>query len=543
MVTFVADLDFDRKWSWKHDVLALLPESERQNWDCRCCRETFKKFVTAVVVTYNHATGYLRLKSLFWDPETVHEELRPACENINGLLSQAFKRRRIRPLQYDLDSGVVNPLMVRTGQDRSGRRIGVAEAGGFGHIHAEVPSDVQVLVRGDSLFQETLKNFQSFADEHRGYIGTGFNARLAKDIQLLDATATDDIVRNTPYESHRQSLDIVINAFAIFMEKHLPVTTALAITALTEGALERVYHFKSSAIGQFYDWSMSDRSTPNDRVAGYLNLIAPENYKRAQREAEEREMGALLELVETKYPTALELEICTNAELNVHWFGEDPTMAKVPAADEGEMTQIQKLRKMANRTAEAEAAKADEVVDSDHVKTITTSDFVQLMASEEFATVELAVGVAVRVSMLQQLKDRSAEGVLKAGVTHIPVTLSQQLPRWDYGLEEWTPMGCVSDAVVLDTERGAEKLYCLAMPAEKPIFKSMPIGLFADTYNSEFHAHRRAMETLLRSTTAPIGAGQFVISVLPSNFTGRVRLLRKGQKVRQTVDVVATDTV
>ena len=51
-ITFVAELESDRKWSWKNDVLAFLPESERQIWDCRCCRETFERFATAVVATY-----------------------------------------------------------------------------------------------------------------------------------------------------------------------------------------------------------------------------------------------------------------------------------------------------------------------------------------------------------------------------------------------------------------------------------------------------------------------------------------------------------
>lgn len=543
VVTFVAELESDRKWSWKNDVLAFLPESERQNWDCRCCRETFKRFATAVVATYNRTTHELSLKSLFWDPETVADELRPALEHINELLAQAFERKRLRPLSADIDSGAVWAQVTRTGPEGTGRRIGIAEAGGFGHIHAEIPAEVQVLARADGRFSETLKNFQGWVDGHRGLGLGGSRERLAKDLALLDSMATEEIVRNTPYESHRKSLDLMTDTFDLVMTQRLPVTTALTIASLTEGALERVYHFKSSAIGQFYDWSMVDRNTPNDRVAGYLNLVAPENYKRAQRAAEEREMGALLELVETKYPTALELEICTNAEVDVHWFGVDPTQPKAPAGEEGELTQVQKLRQMANRTATEAAERAEAVVDSDRVKKITSQELKRLLETEEFETVELAVGVAIRVSLLQQLKDRSAVGVLKAGVTHIPVTLGQQMPRWDYGLEEWSPLGQLKTPVTLDEATGPETLYCLALPVEKPIFKSMPIGLFADVYNNEFHAHRRAMETLLHNTKAPVGAGDFVISVLPENFNGRVRLVRKGQKVRQTVDVITTDEV
>lgn len=530
-IRFLADLDFDYKWSWTKDILGFLPEEARQNWNCQTCRETFKRHANTVVCDYNTELATLQVSSLFWSEENTPAELAAAGANVRSILAKSLENPRLVPLKY-------NPVLELITGGGNTWSIGTAKAGGFNHICASITDDVRI--NRNTRRHAAARHSMTIALQN--YRGADVSEVVETLIQIVEAETAGDQNTAGRVKSHLTSLRTFVGAYNTIHHTGLSVDNVLS--TLSDDALDRIIHFRSSAIGELLNAVLEHNADYAGAVKSYIHNIDPQFYQRAQAAADARDFKAFKSFVETNFPNALELKICTESELDVDWLGQQVIAEEVvdEASEETARQAFGVLEELVGENEKTKKPAAPAVVDVQQIKSVSVEQFMKLLNEGSVVSLESNIPINnIRCSVLQTLKYGSpadADWPLKAGITHIPVTYSRPLPSRAYGLGGgWTPLGLLKTPVGIGSERD-ETFLTIAMPKDAEIWKHMSAGLFAESYRAEFYEHRRAMEGLLAKIQAQVGAGNYVIGILPVGSGNMYRVRLKDSNIRQIYQVV-----
>lgn len=470
--------------SWSKDFLAFLPEDVRQEYNCMTCRSWYEVYGGDVLVSWEN--GQRVVRSAYFAPEQCPDPLfEEAFRNLERL-AVAGKINSVRMAEAGPNGAITNTF-------------GRPEAGGFTHFHAVVPpvcTSTSVAIHYVNQIKEVMSYYARLRDPRQRELTAAF-------VAAIDYAKVD--------ETHKAKARKVIGAIVDFIAEYPKSTVDNALLTKDLSTIASIAHFRASAIGRvFHDYVLGGMSLDHV-MSEWARTTDPAFYKRAVREAEERELAAFGKLV-ASYPGCLDYGSADVSELPYIYTFKMPEPPKAPTAVTAEEFILSGGRTQPQGVME---------VDRDGPRPIAVADFVEKVLRKAVSLEILAtagdgerggsrhpkVGFVVRV--LRYDPQGRAEPGRNARVTDVPYGshVNLQAAPLDLYLDtsrSWVPVHGIMANPFNAVKDKIQKDYFWIMAGIEA--ETLP-PLFADSYVGEFYQHRRAMETAMNATKIHLEAG------------------------------------
>lgn len=516
-VLFMADPK--TKLSYTRDFVQYLPEAEQPIWKCHVCREWFYRYGTDVIVSY--VNGARQVRSAYFGIENAPAAfLEAAFEHLAEMLSDA------RP---------TTPRQV----DNGGRSVGKGEVGGFPHLNAHFGQGVQVTSIPNTEYEHMKSSVLSYYRKLMTVKNTS-KGELIDRLNQAVAVLGFDGKASAQIANHGKNIEVLIDYLRRSTTSGGP---AWSFDNAPDSVRYVLYHLPGSSVGRFMEGFLFNDWTIEESVKEFVRNTDPEFYKRAEREASEREMADFGKLVEA-YPGSIDWTMDTpdRVPLEVKF---DTTRPGAVTEEEKPLTASERL-KQAQANASKSAPKELDYVDAPSQKRMTLNEFIRTMAKDvvfmEFPSNRGSARFSFHYSL--DLPEGARSPLSYGGHTAIS-TLVNPTYWTSVGINtDWTPVIGLCKAPWIGTDQEDRLQACYnwvlegrALPGT--LYPQVGAPLFADYYNGEFYKHRRSMETLIKSSSV-ILAGENPAVLVSAGSEVHMRVWTKA-KVRMVVVITGVD--
>ena len=517
-VLFMADPQ--TKLSYTRDFVQYLPEAEQAIWKCHVCREWFYRYGTDVIVSY--VNGERTVRSAYFGIENAPAAfLEAAFEHLGEMLSTA------RP---------TTPRQV----DNGARSVGKGEVGGFPHLNAHFGSEVVVTAIPNAEYEHMKSSVMTYYRKLMAVKNTS-KGELLDRLRQAVAVLGFDGKASAQIANHGKNIEVLISYLDRSMKAGGPTWN---YDNAPDSVRYVLYHLPGSSVGRFLEGFLFNDWSIEDSVKEFVRITDPEFYKRAEREASEREMADFGKLVDA-YPGSIDWAMNDVAGVKMELTFN--TQKPGPQAEEEKVLTASERLKMAQDFTSKKTPKELDYVDAPSQKRMTLNEFIRTMAKDvvfmEFPTNRGSARFSFHYSL--ELGEGAKSPLCYGGNTAIS-TLITPMYWSSVGINnDWTPVVGLNKAPWIGTDQEDRLQSCYnwvlevsALPGT--IYPQVGAPLFADYYNGEFYKHRRSMETLIKSSSVK-SAGEHPAVLVNAGSEVHMRVWTKA-KVRMIVVLTGIDS-
>lgn len=507
------------KLSYTKDFVQYLPEAEQPIWKCHVCREWFYRYGSDVIVSFEN--GERKVRSAYFGIENAPAPfLEAAFEHLGEILSTA------RP---------TTPRQV----DNGARSVGKGEVGGFPHLNAHFGGEVVLTAIPNAEYEHMKASVLSYYRKLMSVRNTS-KGELLDRLRQAVAVLGFDGKASAQIANHGKNIEVLIQYLDMAMKAGGPTWN---YDNAPDSVRYVLYHLPGSSVGRFLEGFLFNDWTIEESVKEFVRITDPEFYKRAEREASEREMAEFGKLVED-YPGSIDWTMDTpdRVALEVSFGTECPGVTK---EEDRPLTASERLKQAQANTAKT-APKELDYVDAPSKKSMTLNEFIRTMAKDvvfmEFPTNRGTARFSFHYSL--ELPEGARSPLSYGGHTAIS-TLVNPTYWTSVGINsDWSPVIGLCKAPWIGTDQEDRLQACYnwvlegrALPGT--LYPQVGAPLFADYYNGEFYKHRRSMETLIKSSNVK-QAGENPAVLVNAGSEVHMRVWTKA-KVRMIVVITGVD--
>lgn len=492
----------DAKLSFKEDFLDQLTPENATYWNCHCCHHFFNKYAGLQALVYetdenDQIVGSLHHVPALW---TVSDDVPTKLVGAyHHLRSKVMNAKWVMPFCNEL-----NRADVKYGY--SADRIGLKDKGGYEHWHFSLDGVRNFDVYGESKIA-VLAKIENFSKRAEDWLS---QLHSVEEIQTKFSMATT-LLELSGKASQRvgdkvKTID-ALKTFLLYCKAH---SVAVAMALLTTSQFMRIQHLSSSVIGEYLRSLLIHRGDPQQCVAMFVKMTDPEYYQRAQKEASDQDLKNLRKmLVEKGYKNPFDWTWVTPEDKILDYRFPVTTSVDVDDVGDSGLGAIDRLLKgreeskvMTEVAAQRRCSQKEFLTDWLH------------RVKDAYVPSNTFYRHAMPVTMLLKLCS-VVDGPLPVKsrtVAERTFMMFKNPTRAEYyGVNASQDLPLVG---VTTLENGS-KHFVFEGTLTDALAKSVSAPLFAETYNGDFHPHRRALEQLMDVVKPSGEVGQKVWLAIP----------------------------
>jgi len=465
--------------SWTKDFLAFLPEDMRQEYNCSCCREWYRRYGGDVVVV-REKDGTKSIRSAYFTPEQCPDPVfAEAFANICGIVEATkFTEPRVVTEEITVGTNVI---------------FGKPQTGKYTHFHSVV--DQSALFTHE---EYTILNvIKGHMPQYVKLVTGDGPARVERFLAAMAYAKVSSEQRTKAEKAIKTLISFVTEA------RRTSVLEA-AMNVADRKEIYEICHFPGSSAGTcFLDYAAGS-ITIELGLERWASFTDPEFYKRAQREAEEGELLEFKKLLE-RYPGALEYAATQVDQMPlVHAFEVK--------ADEAVAERERSANAWLDSIGKKDEAAAQKPVVLGDVREMSVADFVEtIVPKARFVDVQLVGPDNYLYTPVMQFFDYDPEHkgdpdnrallsdqARSSHVTQRPVALVKYTKE-----TQWLPIYGIAEDPNNYRKGPGDLLYAFVFAGKSGLKTAPP--LFVVNYVSDFYKHRRSLETAMGEIVVECG--------------------------------------